>query len=554
MPFVIQMPKLGHTMTEGTVLKWHKREGDSIRLGEVILAVETDKAEVEVESPTAGVLKRQIAGEGEVVQVGEPLGEITREGEAPTASAPRAAPAAAARNATPPQAPVPKPSGPAAAPRGRVMASPRAKRLAAERGVDLAGLVGSGPDGLVTEDDVRGFAASGEAAHAAGQAAASAANPSAHAASADAAPSGPPAPARREKLTRVQYAGARNLTRSWKEVPHFVQMVRVDMSRALEMRRALAIAGNKVGVTDIILMATVLALKENPRVNASYAEGEMLIYDRINLGVAVDAPEGLMVPVIHDAGALDLAGLSARIAALAERARNHKLTPAELEMATFTVSNLGAYGVENGTPVIFAPQSALMFVGAIRDEVLAIDGKAEVRPAMQLAIAYDHRGIDGATAARFTTKVKALLEAPEFIGAPAAATDPSPRRHRDVMIEADGDTMRTIASYLGNRWNLDGDASAGPDPVSSFLAALGSCLLMSLRVAARARKIDLGRASVRATSNEKGHVKEIKIELRVETGQDDQRLHRLIEVAEKGCHIRQLIRDDVAVTLETSRF
>jgi len=177
-----------------------------------------------------------------------------------------------------------------------------------------------------------------------------------------------------------------------------------------------------------------------------------------------------------------------------------------------------------------------------------------VRPAMQLAIAYDHRGIDGATASRFTTKVKALLEAPEFIGAPAAATDPSPRRHRDVMIEADGDTMRTIASYLGNRWNLDGDASAGPDPVSSFLAALGSCLLMSLRVAARARKIDLGRASVRATSNEKGHVKEIKIELRVETGQDDQRLHRLIEVAEKGCHIRQLIRDDVAVTLETSRF
>ena len=549
MPFVIQMPKLGHTMTEGTVLKWHKREGETISLGEAILQVETDKAEVEVESPTTGVLARRIADEGEVVQVGEPLGEIAQEGESLMASAPRAAKAAAPvkpQSAAAAQS-APRPAAPAS--RGRVLASPRAKRLAAERGVDLATVGGSGPDGMITEDDVRTVAAGG-AAHQGGAAAAS--PPQTASAQPQAAP--PLAPARREKLTRVQFVGARNLTRSWSEVPHFVQMVRIDMSRALDARRSLAASGTKVSVTDIILMATVLALKDNPRVNASYSEGEMLIYDRINLGVAVDALDGLLVPVIHDAQTLDLAGLSARSAAVAERARNRQLAPADLEMATFTVSNLGAYGVENGTPVIFAPQAALMFVGAIRDEVLAIEGRAEVRPAMQIAIAYDHRGIDGATASRFTTKVKALLEAPDFLGASAAAASQAPAgRHRDVIVEAVGDTMRTSISYLSHRWALDGEDVAGPDPVSSFLGALGSCLLMSLRVAARVRKIDVGRASVHATANEKGHVKEIQVELKVETGADDDRLHKLVEVAERGCHIRQLIRDEVSVAMTVSR-
>jgi len=550
MPFVIQMPKLGHTMTEGTVLKWHKREGETISLGESILQVETDKAEVEVESPTAGVLARRIADEGEVVQVGEPLGEIAQEGEHLMASAPRAAKAAPPTQ--PPAAAAapmaPRPGAPALG--RRVLASPRAKRLAAERGVDLASVGGSGPDGMITEDDVRAAAAGG-AAHQGGAAAPS--PPQAAAAQAHAAPAGPLAPARREKLTRVQFVGARNLTRSWSEVPHFVQMVRVDMSRALDARRSLAAGGTKVSVTDIILMATVLALKENPRVNASYSEGEMLIYDRINLGVAVDAPDGLLVPVIHDAQTLDLGGLSSRSAAIAERARKRQLAPADLEMATFTVSNLGAYGVENGTPVIFAPQAALMFVGAIRDEVLAIDGRAEVRPAMQIAIAYDHRGIDGATASRFTTKVKALLEAPDFLGVSTALNQAAAGRHRDVLVEAIGDSMRTSISYLGHRWSLDGEDATGPDPVSSFLGALGSCLLMSLGVAARVRKIQLGRASVHATANEKGHVKEIQVELKVETGADDERLHKLVEVAERGCHIRQLIRDEVSVAMTVAR-
>ncbi len=539
MPFVIQMPKLGHTMTEGTVLKWHKHAGDSIREGEAVLTVETDKAEVEIESPTSGVLARVLADEGVVVGVGLPLGEIVREGETASASPASPAPAkTASSNSVAAAAPQRTASQ---ANSKRVIASPRAKRMAAERGLDLSQVAGSGPDGLITEDDVRKLA--DQPAEQAAQAT-------------PAILPGALAPSRREKLTRIQMVGARNVTSSWKEIPHFVQMVQIDMKRALEARRSINASnasGARVSVTDVILAATAVALKENPRINASYSDGERLIYDLINLGIAVDTPDGLVVPVIHDAGALDLKGISARAAELAERARNKQLRPADMENATFTVSNLGAYGIENGTPVIFAPQSALMFVGAIHDQVLAIDGRAEVRPAMQIAIAYDHRGLDGAIASRFTTRVKALLEAPDFLDAGSATTAAAPARHRDVTIEALGETLKTEVRYGALRWPLSGDDASAPDPVSSFLGALGSCLLMSLRVAATARKIHIGRTSIHARANEKGHVKEIQVELQVETTIDDDQLHRLIEVAERGCHIRALIRDEVAFSLQVAR-
>ncbi|MDO8433540.1 MAG: 2-oxo acid dehydrogenase subunit E2 [Candidatus Binatus sp.] len=544
MSFLIQMPKLGHTMTEGTVLKWHKRAGDNVREGEAVLTVETDKAEIEIESPAAGVLARVLADEGVVVGVGLPLGEIVREGETAsdlTASVVEAPAKTASSNSG---AAVSSPQKAAsAAGAKRVIASPRAKRIAAERGIDLSSVAGSGPDGMITEDDVRKIGEKKIAEQPTAQMPASTPGFATEGL----------APSRREKLTRIQMVGARNVTSSWKEIPHFVQMVRIDMKRALEARQSINAAGSRVSVTDVILSATVLALKENPRINASYSDGERLIYDQINLGIAVDTPDGLVVPVIHDAGALDIKGISARAAELAERARNKRLRPADIENATFTVSNLGAYGIENGTPVIFAPQSALMFVGAIHDEVLAIEGRAEVRPAMQIAIAYDHRGLDGANASRFTTRVKALLEAPDFLGAVANTKTAAPERHREVRIEAVGESLKTEVRYGGLRWPLSAEDASAPDPVSSFLGALGSCLLMSLRVAARARKMQVGRTSVQARSNEKGHVKEIQVELQVETAIDDEQLHRLVEVAERGCHIRALIRDEVAFSLQVAR-
>jgi pyruvate dehydrogenase E2 component (dihydrolipoyllysine-residue acetyltransferase) len=539
MPFIIQMPKLGHTMTEGTVVKWHKRRGDQVRQGEAVLTVETDKAEVEIESPEAGVLARVLAEEGSVVGVGLPLGEITRRGETAGDSAP-------ATNSTPSSNAGPARSAPPMAPKApaskRIIASPRAKRLAAERGLDLTSVAGSGPDGLITEDDVRKIGAQS-----------SLAEPQKGGALAAAIATRPLLASRREKLTRIQSAGARNLSASWNTIPHFVQMVRVDMSRALVARKALNASSTRVTVTDVIAAATVLALKENPRVNASYGDGERIIYDQINLGIAVDTPDGLLVPVIHDAGALDVAGISARAAELAERARSKQLRPADMENATFTLSNLGAYGIENGTPVIFAPQAALMFVGAIHDEVLAIDGRAEVRPAMQIAIAYDHRVLDGASASHFTTRVKAILENPEFLGAEAASDEAPPTRHRAVTVEASGESLKTNVKYGSLRWSLSGDDSAAPDPVSSLLGALGSCLLMSLRVAARARNLSVGKSGLSVRANEKGHVKEIEVELQVQTDLDGEKLNRLIEVAERGCHIRAMIRDDVAFAIKVKR-
>jgi pyruvate dehydrogenase E2 component (dihydrolipoamide acetyltransferase) len=541
MAFVIQMPKLGHTMTEGTVIQWHKKPGEKIREGESILTVETDKAQVEVEAPTAGVFAKLIAAEGLVVPVGAPLGVITAEGEAVPAefeniASPASSASSASTNTSTSKITTATPQ-PASS--KRVIASPRAKRLAAERGVDLASIAGTGADGMVTEDDVKRAGERGAAA--------------ATSSPASIASNGALTPSRREKLTRIQAVGARNLTASWNAIPHFVQMVRVDMSRALAARKSLVEAGTKVGITDLILISTVQALKENPRINANYDNGEMLIFDRVNLGVAVDTPEGLVVPVIHDAGRLEIQALGARVAELAERARNRQLRPTDLEGATFTVSNLGAYGVENGTPVIFAPQVALMFVGAIRDEVIAIDGRPEVRPTMQISIAYDHRGIDGAMASRFTTRVKAILEAAEFGGA-AKPSDAPPARPREVIVEAIGDSLRTRITHGALTWSSSAEDASGPDPVTTFLGALGSCLLMSLRVGARVRKLNVGRASVSARTNEKGHVKEIEVELKVETSEDDDKLHRLVDVAERGCHIRQLVRDDVPVNLKISRW
>ncbi len=548
MAFVIQMPKLGHTMTEGTVLDWHKHEGDTVRQGESILTVETDKAQVEVESPVDGLLGRMVAAKGQVVAVGGALGVIVADGEAVPAEL------AGSDASKAPKAAAPSTAGAASAPaassgaKRRVAASPRAKRLAAEHGLELGAITGSGPDGLVTEDDVKGALESGakpasirEAVSPAQSAAASAA-------------SSPMGPSRREKLTRIQAVGARNLTEGWRNVPHFVQMARVDMSRALAARKALAAAGTKLSVTDIILAAAVRALRDNPRVNASYADGEMIIYEHVNLGVAVDTPDGLVVPVVHEADRLDAAGLSARLAAIAEQARTKRLRPEDLEGATFTVSNLGAYGVDNGTPVIFAPQAALMFVGAIRDEVLAVGGRPEVRPAMHIAVAYDHRGIDGATASRFTTGVRRLLESADFLGAPERLEHPAaPTRRREVTAESIGDSLVTEVRRGARSWQLSGEDSAAVDPVTSFLGALGGCLLMSLRVGAQVRKLNVGRTRLLARANEKGHVGEIEVELEVETDIDDEKLRHLVEVAERGCHIRRMIRDEVTVTLRASR-
>jgi len=538
MPTTIQMPKLGHTMSEGKVLCWHKQPGESVREGETILTIETDKTEVEVESPAAGIMGAHAAHEGETVAVGGTLVTLFSSDEpSPSADDSRSA-----------SSPIPSPAAGVPAPKPtqeahRTLASPRARRLAAEHGIDIGSIAGHGADGAVTESDVR---AAVDARKDPPEVASAPSN------AAISRTAGVLVPARRERLTRIQQIGARNLVSTWQSVPHFVQMVRVDMSRALGARTAFNAAGSHLSVTDLILYAAARALTNNPRINAAYAEGEMLIYDRINLGVAVDTPEGLVVPVVHDAHLMTLAELSAHVSRLAEKARAKKLAPAELESATFTVSNLGAFGVENGTTVIFGSQSALMFVGAIREEVLAIDGHMEVRPAMQIAIAYDHRGIDGATAAHFTTEVKQLLESADFPDVPRTTSAPTFAKH-EVCVRLSTDGLRSEIRHGPFAWINSAEPGEGPDPVTAFMGALGSCLLMSLRVAARARNFDLAGASLSGRCTESGHVRTIDLELQISSAENDGKLDRLVEIAERGCHIRALIRDDVKVNLKVMR-
>ncbi|MBV8772351.1 MAG: 2-oxo acid dehydrogenase subunit E2 [Deltaproteobacteria bacterium] len=531
------MPKLGHTMTEGKVIRWHKQPGETVRQGESILTIETDKAEVEIESPAGGILGAQAAHEGDTVAVGGTLVTVLAAGE----PQPEAGASPSASNSLSAQRPLSAPPQ-ATLPARRTLASPRARRLAAEHGIDLSQIGGHGSDGAVTEDDVR--AAIGEVTTA----------PAVQATGVSGAPIVPPplAPSRREKLTRIHQIGARNLVASWRSVPHFVQMVRVDVSRALAARKAVNAAGGNLSITDLLLYTAARALTENPRINAAFSDGEMLIYDRVNLGVAVDTPEGLVVPVVHGAHQLGLVELSDRVKQLAQKARAKKLAPAELEGATFTVSNLGAFGIDNGTPVIFAPQAALMFAGAARDDVLAIGGRPEVRPVMDIAIAYDHRGIDGATAARFTARMRQLLEAAEF---PRIAVNPSALAFakRQVAAEFNGEGLRTRVRHGSIEWTNSAEGDEGPDPVTSFMGSLCSCLLMSLRVAAGARKFDLTSASISGSCAETGHVKAIDLELRVSTSEPEDKLKRLVEVAERGCHIRALVRADVPVSLHLLR-
>jgi pyruvate dehydrogenase E2 component (dihydrolipoamide acetyltransferase) len=556
MPTVIQMPKLGHAMTEGTVVRWHKKPGQTVSQGDIVLTVETDKAEVDVEAPDSGIIADNVPAEGAVIPVGGVLATILQPGEAAPVDGNRSTPNASA-DADKPETPSAVDEKRAAEKRpSRILASPRAKRLAADHGIDLGNLVGRGEAGTITEDDVR------QAIEQSSREAMERSSRSTGHQHPGVAANKPGSSARGEKLTRIQAAGARNVAASWKEIPHFVQMLGIDMSRTLAARRHLNTAGAKYSVTDLILFATAQALKANPRVNASFGGDEILIHEHVNLGVAVDTSEGLIVPVIHDAGSLDLATLSARLADIAGRARLKKLAMADLEGGTFTVSNLGAYGIETGTPVIIAPQAAIMFTGVIKDEVIAVSGQPVVRPVMQIAIAYDHRVLDGATASRFTTAVRDLLEKGNFGPSPGPNLDEphsdEPSELRSVHVESHDSEWRTSVRSGATSWSLSAqdqspEDQSAPDPVTAFLGALGSCLLMSLRVAARARHIELGAATALIRSNPKGHVKEINVELKVACNENDDKLTRLVEVAERGCHIKALIRDEIKVNLNVAR-
>ena len=425
----IVMPRLSDSMEEGTILKWLKAPGDQVELGEELVEIETDKANMVYEADAGGTLIEIVAAEGDTLPIGQVIARVGEPGEEPSGDGAVAEPkkataepekevaeperAAAAPAAPPAEAPS---AGASADADGRVKASPLARRIARERGLDLAGLAGSGPGGRIVKADVESAIAGGPPA-AAAPAAPSPATPAA----------GPtPGAAERpetakgstsfEELTKLQSTVARRMAESKATAPHFYLTVEADMSRAVEARARLKAAASEGEVVpsfnDMVVKACAIALREHPRANGAYRDGRLELYSRVNVGVAVAAQDALVVPTVFDADLKGLRQIAAESRALAARVREGTITPPELSGGTFTVSNLGMFGIQSFAAVINPPQAGILAVGAIAERPVVRDGEVAVGHLMPMTLACDHRILYGADGARFLDRIRNLLEEP----------------------------------------------------------------------------------------------------------------------------------------------
>ena len=428
----VGMPRLSDSMEEGTILRWMKGSGDEVARGEEIAEIETDKATMAYESDFEGVLEI-VAEEGATVQVGELIARIgggsgsggdvggdasSEEPRPPTSSPDEVVPAAVGTEVEDGQpapvgeAAVDEPGGNAVEPTERVKASPLARRLAEEKGVDLHSVSGSGPGGRVVKADVEGVEA--------GQAQApvtlsEAPSPAAAPAPATGATGGAKGEVTVQELSRTQTLVARRMAESKALVPEFTLTTRIDMDRCVELRRQLKDLGSDPAPSynDMVVRACALALRDNPRANGSYnRDGKFELYSRINVGIAVAAPDTLVVPTIFDADQKSLGAIAKDSRNAAERVRSGEITPPELSGGTFTVSNLGMFGVTEFTAVINTPQAAILAVGKMEPTAVVRDDEIVTRNIMAVTLTSDHRILYGADAAEFLARVRDLLEQP----------------------------------------------------------------------------------------------------------------------------------------------
>ena len=405
MAFEVKMPQLGLTMEEGTVTRWVKQEGDAVKAGEVILEITTDKLTSEVESEFDGVLLKIVAQEGEDVPVKGLLAYIGEEGEQVGGAAP--APAVPA----PAEAPAPAPAAPAAVPvvaaGTRVRISPLAKKTAAKLGVDYTTVAGSGPMGRIVQKDIL---AAAEAAKAAPEAPAPAAASEPVSAGALELMDGDEV----VKLAGMRKVIAERMTKSAQEIPTVTQNVKIDVTDLMAFRKKVnEDLGVKYSLNDYILKAAAKALKNNKHILVSIDGDKIIKRAHVNIGMAVALDDGLIVPVIKDADKMSLGEISAAAKDLAERAKTNKLEMDEYKGSTFSISNLGMFGVETFDPIINQPDSGILGVCAVQDElVMDEEGNICERQFMRISFTFDHRLIDGATAAKFELAIRDLLQNP----------------------------------------------------------------------------------------------------------------------------------------------
>lgn len=406
------MPKLSDTMTEGTVAAWHKKVGDKVKSGELLAEIETDKATMEFESYVDGVLLYIGVEKGKTVAVDALLAVFGKEGEdvsaivAAEGAAPAAkeeAPVAAAPAPSAPVVEAPKPvapaavapvSTPASAPKpvndGRMRVSPLAKKLAEDKGLPLQYIPGSGDGGRIVRRDIDAFMA-GAAVQ-----------------SANAVES-----YTEENVSQMRKTIARRLAESKFTAPHFYLTMEIDMGRAVEARAAMnAATGSKVSFNDMVIKATSLALKQHPKVNSSW-RGDTIRYNHhVHMGVAVAVDEGLLVPVVRFSDTKTLAQINQEVKVFVDKAKNKKLQPSDWEGNTFTISNLGMFGIEEFTAIVNPPDACILAVGAIREVPVVKNGAVVPGHTMKLTLSCDHRVVDGASGSAFLQTLKAMLEEP----------------------------------------------------------------------------------------------------------------------------------------------
>jgi pyruvate dehydrogenase E2 component (dihydrolipoamide acetyltransferase) len=363
----VVMPKLSLTMKEGTIGQWYKKEGETVKKGEPIVEIISEKATYDLESPATGILRKILIEEGADAPVNAVLAIITAPDETLTEQEILAEKPQLAQLS-----------------KKRVIASPAAKRLAKEHGINLSLVKGSGPEGRISEEDVRKFIEERKGL----------------------------LPKTKEilPLTGFKKISAERIATSFRTAPHSTLMMEVDISKASELRNKL-----QVSYTTIIVKAAAKALKEHSLINSTLEDNKIRIFEDINIGVAVAAPQGLIVPVIHNADQKSLKEINTAINELAQKARQGKLTKEDLSGGTFTITNLGMYNVIFFTPIINPPEAAILGVGKITQKPTIINGKMETKPSMILSLSYDHRIVDGAPAAQFLHRIKEHLENPETL-------------------------------------------------------------------------------------------------------------------------------------------
>jgi pyruvate dehydrogenase E2 component (dihydrolipoamide acetyltransferase) len=398
------MPSLGFDMTEGRLARWLKNEGDPVEKGQAIAEIETEKATVEIEAAAAGILARIIVHAGETVPVGTLIGVIAGPGEeVMTVSAPSPSPPA-----PPPPAPVPEAGEGAAPSEARIKASPVARKMAEEAGLDLSRIKGTGPGGRVVERDVQAAIAVG---------------------SAPAPPGVPavPAPGATVPLNRMRKTIARRMTESKATAPHFYITVEINMDDAMKMREqlnALAPEAERISVSDLVVAAAARTLARFPAMNASYREDNLEMHPQVNIGIAVALEDGLIPPVLRDADKKPLKRIAVESRALTERARTNKLRSDDLGGGTFTVSNLGMFDVDEFIAIINPPEAAILAVGAVTRRPVAAAGVVKIASLMKTTLSVDHRVADGAQAGRFMQEFRKLLENPVILLADQAGPAP----------------------------------------------------------------------------------------------------------------------------------